>query len=141
MANRITGRCFCGAVQFHFDDMPIARRACWCRDCQYLSSGNASINAIFKTATFAVTGKVSDYISTADSGNIMRRSFCPNCGTPLFSRAMNRPDLMVVRGGALDDPALSRPESYIWTASVPDWGLYDEALPNCEAQPAAIPNP
>jgi hypothetical protein len=138
MAKLVTGRCFCGAVQFQFDQMPVATRACWCRDCQYLSSGNASINAIFRTESFRMTGEVSEYVSTADSGSVMRRRFCRKCGTPLFSEALSRPDLMVVRAGALDDPEPGRPASFIWTASAPSWGFLDPDLPSCEGQPAAV---
>jgi len=138
MAERVTGRCFCGAVRFQFDQPPVARRACWCRDCQYLASGNASLNAIFATESFKLTGEVGEYVSTADSGSVMRRRFCPKCGTPLFSESLNRPDLMVVRVGALDDPEMGRPASIIWTASAPGWGFMDPELPSCEGQPATV---
>lgn len=136
MTNTITGRCFCGAVRFQFDEPPIATRACWCRNCRYLSSGNASVNAIFRTASFKLSGKVSAYVSTADSGNVMRRRFCRQCGTPLFSESLDLPDVMVVRAGALDDPEIGRPASMIWMASAPAWGWRDAALPACEGQPA-----
>ncbi|MCU4160682.1 GFA family protein [Acidiphilium sp. AL] len=139
MATFVTGRCFCGAVRFQSEKRPVAVRACWCRDCQYLSSGNASINAIFKTEAFEITGEVSEYVSRADSGNVMRRRFCPRCGTPLFSESLSRPNLIVVRVGALDDPEIGRPENFIWTASSPSWGFVDSELPNCDGQPAAIP--
>lgn len=139
MTNPITGRCFCGAVRFEFDHPPVASRACWCRDCQYLSSGNASVNAIFKVEGFKLAGEVREYLSTADSGNIMRRRFCGVCGTPLFSEALARPDYIVVRVGALDDPELGRPASYIWTASAPDWGLTHPDLPNHPGHLPAIP--
>ncbi len=125
MADLIAGRCLCGAVRFQFDQRPIAARACWCRDCQYLSSGNASVNAIFRTESLRVTGNTSEYVSTADSGNVMRRRFCPKCGTPLFSEALSRPDLVVVRAGTLDDPEIGRPASFIWTASAPSWGFVE----------------
>ena len=138
MAKLVTGRCFCGAVRFHFDQPAVAARACWCRDCQYLSAGNASINVIFRTASFTMTGEVGEYVSTADSGSVMRRRFCRSCGTPLFSEALSRPDIMVVRAGALDDPELGRPQAFIWTASAPSWGLFDPALPNCTGQPAPV---
>lgn len=139
MATLITGGCLCGAVRFQFDKPPILTRACWCRNCQYLSSGNASINAIFAMESFSLTGETGEYVSTADSGNVMRRRFCPTCGTPLFSEAVSRPDLMVVRAGALDDPAIGRPSSVIWTSSAPAWGNVDHDLPSCDGQPAAIP--
>jgi len=138
MTKPITGRCFCGAVQFQFDEAPLAVRACWCRDCQYLGAGNATVNTIFKTETFKRTGEVSEYVSTADSGNVMRRQFCPKCGTPLFGYSSRRADIMVVRVGALDDREIGGPASFIWTASAPSWGHVDPSLPNCEAQPAPI---
>jgi hypothetical protein len=138
MPTPLTGRCFCGAVRFQCSQPPIVTRACWCRDCQYLSSGNASINAIFATDNIEIIGELSEYISKADSGNVMRRRFCPKCGTPLFSEALNRPDLMVIRVGALDNPEIARPASFIWTASAPAWGFVDPGLPNCAGQPAAV---
>lgn len=138
MSKLVTGRCFCGVVQFSFDHLPVATRACWCRNCQYLSSGNASINAVFKTAGLELTGETRKYFSKADSGNMMRRRFCGRCGTPLFSEAQDRPDLMVVRAGALDDPAIGSPASFIWTASAPSWGLVNPMLPSCEGQPTAV---
>jgi hypothetical protein len=138
MPKPITGKCFCGAVRFQCSQPPIATRACWCRDCQYLSSGNASVNAIFNTESIEIAGEVSEYVSTADSGNVMRRSFCPKCGTPLFSADLNQPDFIAVRAGALDQPEIARPASFIWTASAPGWGLVDPDLPNCAGQPAAL---
>jgi hypothetical protein len=139
MAERVTGRCLCGGVTFESDAAPIAVRACWCRDCQYLAAGNATVNAIFRAEGFRTTGPVREYASTADSGNGMRRGFCPDCGTPLFSRASDRPHLVVVRVGALDDAARYAPQGTIWTRSAPDWAHIPESPMNCEAQPAPVP--
>lgn len=133
-----TGRCLCGAVRFRLGQPPVATRACWCRDCQYLSSGNASVNAIFSTAGFSLDGEVGEHVSTADSGNVMRRRFCPRCGTPLFSESSARPDLMVVRVGALDDLRAGGPTAVIWTASAPAWAVLDPDMPSSEGQPATI---
>src|SRR4051794_18402993 len=117
MSALITGSCFCRAVRFQFDDKPIAVRACWCRDCQYLAAGNASVNAIFRTEGFTCTGNLGVYVSNADSGSVMQRSFCPTCGTQLFSQSDRRPQLIVVRVGTLDDREIGRPQATIWTAS------------------------
>jgi hypothetical protein len=134
----ITGRCFCGAVTFACTRAPIATRACWCRDCRYLASGNATINAIFKADSLTVTGNVADYRSIAGSGNAMRRSFCPTCGTQLFSRATDRPDLVVIRAGAFDDQEIPRPTANIWTSSAPSWACIDTSLPGSEGQPPPV---
>lgn len=133
-----TGRCFCGAVRIRLDAPPVARRACWCRDCQYLSCGNASINLTVARGSLTITGPTAEYVSTADSGSVMRRRFCPSCGTPLFSESSRRPDFVVVRAGAMDDPEIGRPAGMIWTASAPPWGFVDTSLP-CFAQQAPPP--
>lgn len=135
----IAGGCRCGAVRFRFTEAPLTARMCWCRDCQYWSSGNASVNALFPTRSLILSGPVTDYVSTADSGNTMTRRFCPVCGTPLFSLSSDRPGAMVARAGALDDPEIARPAGTIWTASAPSWGHVDPDLPATEKQPAAPP--
>nr|WP_321983122.1 GFA family protein [uncultured Lichenicoccus sp.] len=128
----ITGGCFCGAVRYEIEGVPLATRACWCRDCQYLACGNATVNLIFPTAHVRVSGPTAEFASLAASGNEMRRRFCPTCGTSLFSAATCRPDVMGVRAGTLDDPAPARPGSFIWTGSAPEWGLSDPAVPHFE---------
>lgn len=139
MGERVTGRCLCGAVTFESDAAPISVRACWCRDCQYLAAGNATLNAIFRSDGFRATGEVRDYVSRADSGTLMRRSFCAACGTPLFSRAESRPHLVVVRTGALDEPARHAPQGTIWTRSAPPWASIADSPMNCEGQPPPVP--
>jgi len=134
----ITGGCQCGAVRFRATEAPVATRACWCRVCQYIAAGNATVNVCFQTGSFFVEGELADYEAVADSGNRMHRRFCPRCGTPLFSEAENRPHLIFVRAGALDDPEIARPVATIWTASAPSWACIDAALPTVERQPPPL---
>lgn len=135
----ITGGCLCGAVRFSTDAEPLAARACWCRVCQYIAAGNATINVIIPSAGLEVSGEIRIYESVADSGNPMRRTFCPACGTALFSQAAPRPDILVVRGGTFDDPEIARPKATIWTASAPAWACIDPDLPQTEGQPTPVP--
>jgi hypothetical protein len=132
----ITGRCFCGSVTFTCDEPPIMTRACWCRDCRYLAAGNATVNAVFKAEGVKVSGDVTEYRSTADSGTAMRRGFCSKCGTPMFSAADSRPQVVIVRTGTLDDQELARPSANIWTASAPSWACMDTSLTAVEGQPS-----
>jgi hypothetical protein len=134
----IEGGCLCGQVRFRSGSEPLATRVCWCRDCQALAAGSATVNVIFRTESFEIEGETRDYVSKADSGSTMHRRFCPTCGTPLFSAAESRPHLVIVRAGALDDPELARPASTIWTGSAPTWALIDEALPKTEGQPPPV---
>lgn len=134
----ITGGCLCGAVRYSVEADPIAARACWCRLCQYLGAGNATVNAIFPTETLQVTGEVRWHEAVADSGSHMRRGFCPTCGTPIFSNADERPHLAVIRVGTLDDPNIVAPQSVIWTSAAPDWAHFDPDLPTTPRQPPPV---
>jgi hypothetical protein len=131
----ITGGCLCGSVRWESPEPPIVTRVCWCRDCQYLGAGSGTVNACFRTESFIVTGRTSDYASAAKSGNQMHRRFCSTCGTPLFSEAEARPHLIFVRVGTFDDPNLANPAMTIWTSSAPRWASIDAKLPQVENQP------
>jgi hypothetical protein len=133
-----TARCLCGAVRIAIAGEPVGARACWCRLCQYLASGNATVNVAFASDAVSVEGEVRWYASVADSGNRMQRGFCPTCGTPLFSKSDARPDRVMIRAGALDDPGIAAPQSLIWVSEAPDWACLDPALPHVERQPPPI---
>ena len=134
----ITGGCLCRRVRFRLTAEPVAMRLCWCRLCQYLAAGNATVNLVFPSDALHVDGEVADYRSVADSGNVMHRRFCADCGTHLFSEAESRPHLIIVRNGALDDRELLTPGATIWTDSAPEWAWIDESLPNHSGQPPPV---
>jgi len=131
----ITGGCLCGAVRFAIDaDAPIGVRQCWCRVCQYLGAGSGTVNAIFPKEAVTVSGPLTDYVATADSGSTMHRRFCAGCGTPVFSEAEPRPHHIIVRVGAFDNPDVVRPAAIIWAKSAPGWACLDPNLPQTEGQ-------
>ena len=89
---KITGSCHCGAIQYEAEIDPANVAACHCTDCQTLSG------AAFRTVAFApehsfklLAGRPSVYVKTADSGNKREQTFCPVCGSPIYSRAAERP--------------------------------------------------
>jgi hypothetical protein len=135
----IHGGCLCGAVRFRSTAAPLATRYCWCRDCQHFATGNASVNVIFPSEAVTIEGETAVYESLADSGNGMRRRFCPKCGSPLFSQSEARPHWIIVRAGALDDPDLAEPSGSIWVASAPRWACIAPDLPQVDRQPAPPP--
>lgn len=135
-----TGGCLCGSVRYRLHADPVATRICWCRDCQHIAA-NGTVNALLPSAAIEVTGSVSEYLSAADSGNQVRRRFCPRCGCHLFADSSGRPNLTVVRVGTLDDPASVRPSANIWSASAPAWACLDTGLERIESQPTPLPPP
>lgn len=135
-----TGGCLCGQVRYSITAEPGPSRICWCRDCQHLAA-NGTVNVVFPTAAIEVTGNVARHNKTADSGNQVTRSFCPECGSHLFSDSTGRPGLTVVRVGTLDDPSSVKPTANIWRASAPAWACVDQALETFDHAPPPPPKP
>jgi hypothetical protein len=131
----ISGGCLCRAVRYSVAADALATRVCWCRDCQYLAAGSATVNLVFLTAAVTVTGPLRDFSSIADSGNRMHRQFCERCGTPVTSASEARPQLIILRAGTLDHPEIAKPSLTIWTDSAPSWACFNEALPRTPRQP------
>ncbi|HET7755657.1 MAG TPA: GFA family protein [Steroidobacteraceae bacterium] len=132
---QITGGCLCRAVRYSIGAAPIVTRVCWCRVCQYIGAGGATVNTCFPSAALELSGETRDLALVADSGNVSHRRFCPACGTHLFSVSEARPQLVFVRAGTLDDVEIARPAATIWTASAPSWACIDARLPQVERQP------
>ncbi len=139
-AERMTHQagCLCGQVRIAIDGQPVRARTCWCRDCQYWGGGNGTTNALYRIEQIDITGEVTWYEKVADSGNLLRRGFCPSCGTPLFTGPARDPAFLGVRAGAFDDPGAIRPTEVIWTASAPSWACLDPDLPHADHQPPPI---
>ncbi|HMW18384.1 MAG TPA: GFA family protein [Accumulibacter sp.] len=129
------GQCLCGAVKFHFSAEPVATRVCWCQDCQRLAA-NGTVNTIVPTDALQIDGELAEYANQAESGNQMRRRFCPRCGTQLFANSSARPQFTAVRVGTLDEPSRVPPTMNIWTRSAPSWACMDPALEQVERQPS-----
>lgn len=133
----ITGGCLCKQLRYEIAaEAPMAARVCWCRVCQYLGAGTGTANSTFAKDAITITGERAIHTSIADSGSVMHRSFCPKCGTPVFSEAEPRPHLIIVRVGTLDDPEIGKPMATIWTAAAPSWACIAEDLPRGEGQTA-----
>lgn len=130
-----TGGCLCGQVRYRLTAEPVNARICWCRDCQRIA-GNGLANALFPAQAVEITGSPSDYIKTADSGNQVRRRFCPQCGCHLFADTSSYPGLMVVRIGTLDDPSSIKPIANIWSSRAPGWACLDPSIERVEKQPS-----
>lgn len=130
-----TGRCLCGGIRYRISAAPLAALACHCRDCQYVSGGAEANVIAVPAAALAIKGAPKRYESPADSGSGVWRSFCPDCGTPLFAGNSAHPDFVSVKAGSLDDPSAFQRQAHIWTASAPPWHLMEDGLPKLPGNP------
>jgi hypothetical protein len=131
----VTGGCLCGAVRYRIEAEPIATRTCWCRACQFIAAGSATVNVVFPSATVAIEGALVEHVTKADSGNRVHRRFCAKCGTPVTTQSEARPHLLSVRAGTLDDTERGKPELTIWISAAPSWAPIDPRIPSEAKQP------
>ena len=118
------GRCLCSKVNYQISAEPVATRICWCRDCQYLAA-NGTVNIVVLSTELNIEGSLKMFAKTADSGNVIERRFCPDCGTQLFANSSARPQFTVVRVGTLENPSSVNPSAKIWASSAPAWACLD----------------
>jgi hypothetical protein len=94
MTTRFTGGCICGAVHYECTADPIAMGNRHCRDCQRATGSAFAAAVLVPAGAVNISGEVKYYEVIGDSGAIVRRGFCPNCGARLFGRPAASPDTM-----------------------------------------------
>ncbi len=136
MTAPITGGCLCGAIRYAITAPLGGLRACHCTHCQKTSGTGASVNAVIQSKDFTLTqGSPKRYAAKADSGRILSRYFCADCGSPIYSQRENSPERMVVRAGTLDDSSAMKIVANIWTKSARSWSWIDPATEQLPGNP------
>lgn len=76
-----------------------------------------------------ITGDVVEHLRTADSGAQKRKGFCGRCGSPLYNKPDNVPDMIGVYVATLDDPSGFKPQIVMFASHGHSWDHLDPALP------------
>jgi hypothetical protein len=130
-----TGGCLCGGIRYEAGGEPLFAVHCHCRDCQRSSgTGHVPVMGVPK-ALFKVTGETSSYVIVGSSRLKSIRHFCPSCGSLLFGTPEVSPDVVSIYVGTLDDPAVFKPTSVIFTRDRQPWDVVPGALPEFETLP------
>ncbi len=78
-------------------------------------------------------------IGIADSGNQRAQTFCPECGSPIYSGSPgDNPKNVGIRIGTCRQRDALRPTTRYWCGSAQVWSEDISALPKIEAQGANI---
>ncbi len=78
-----TGRCYCGHIQFFAKAEPKSVSYCHCADCRRVCGSPVAVFAGFEEGAIEFTPDEGKAIEVNEG---VRRSFCPDCGTPLTGR-------------------------------------------------------
>ena len=135
----LSGGCACGAVRYESTAELMLSGHCQCRACQYASGTGHASHAMVPKEALTIQGELRFWDSPADSGNIVGRGFCPQCGSPVLSRNSGMPDHLFLRAASLDDPSRFVPTMLVYTGRAQPWDRVDPELMSFETQPDAIP--
>lgn len=123
------GGCLCGAVRYRSEHEPQTVGHCYCTDCRKSSGTGHCTHVVVPEDGFSYTGEVRFYDRPADSGNMVSRGFCPNCGSAVFSRNSGMHGMAFPRASSLDDPNSITPQMIVYASRAPNWDHLDASLP------------
>jgi hypothetical protein len=119
-----TGRCLCGAVRYRVDGPLDPVVACHCTQCRRWTGHHAAATSA-RREHVTIDGTVAWYDSTP---GVIRRGFCPACGSSLFwdRRSSDRLDLWA---GSIDGPTGLTLVGHIYVADKGDYYTIPEGPP------------
>jgi hypothetical protein len=135
MDRQYTGKCLCGDIQYTCTAEPAFSGNCHCKDCQRSSGGPFIPAMLFPVSAVEISGTPKYFKSTADSGKVIERGFCRECGSQLFTRLEALPEMLGVKAGTLDDASRFRPQLNFYVASAQPWDHMDAGLPKMPGPP------
>ena len=114
------GGCHCGAVRYVCSEEPITFVNCHCGDCQKIAGSAFITGVLVPEGSVKINGELKSYKVEADSGNSIKRKFCPACGTRI---------LVELEGGigagvsytTLDDNSWLEPAVEFYTSKAQPW--------------------
>jgi hypothetical protein len=133
-----TGGCQCGAIRYEISEAPQLVYTCHCTECQRLTGSAFSMALVVAGTAFQPAGTQPRPLQRqADSGRIVTRWVCPDCGTWIWSGPKPHPatrDALRVRAGTLDDTSWLYPTAHFWTRSAQSWVVLPEGDQRFETQ-------
>jgi hypothetical protein len=115
------GKCLCGKTCFTLADDKPTVALCHCSHCQKSTGGAFSVNVLSAAANFTVTGPLKKFDDIGDSGKPVRRWFCAECGSPVWTDAEALPGTAIVKAGLFDDTGWIKPALEIYCESSQAW--------------------
>lgn len=113
--------CSCGSLTVTTNEDPVRISICHCLSCQRRTGSVFGEQARFRSSEVVIEGRSETWTRTADSGNRITFHFCPTCGSTVFYRLDQEPDLIAIPVGAFADPAFPAPEVSVYESRRHSW--------------------
>ena len=135
---QIDGGCHCGRIRYEAEVDPTKVVICHCTDCQTLSgSAFRTVVATYEGTFKLLSGVPKVYIKTGESGNNRKLTFCPDCGTPIYSAPPgDGSEVVALRVGTVRQRDQLIPSDQYWFRSSQAWLKSLPTMNKREKQPA-----
>lgn len=118
--------CSCGQLKLTAQGDPVRVSVCHCLACQRRTGSVFGMQARFSSDQVSIKGASSEYVRTADSSNRITFHFCPECGSTMYYRLGDTPEMIAIPVGAFADPEFPPPAFSVYEARQHAWvGLPD----------------
>lgn len=117
--------CSCGQLKATAAGEPVRISVCHCLACQQRTGSAFGAQARFPRARVRTSGRASEYVRVADSGNQLRFHFCPDCGATVYYWAEDIPEVIGIPLGAFADPHFPPPKFSVYEERQHPWVRID----------------
>jgi hypothetical protein len=106
---------------------------CACEDCQRATGTGHSAAAIARRSDVSIRGEAKSFVRTADSGAMLTRYFCPQCGTPIYAESSRAAHIVTLPVGLFTGQNdWFTPNQLIFARSHRQWDEIPDGLPRHE---------
>lgn len=131
----MTGECLCGGIRIEISGKLGAVVYCHCSRCRKAQGTAFGANADVRTKYWTwLSGQ--ELIREYESSPGIFRAFCGRCGSPVYSRRPDAPDMLRVRLGLLNDDPGRRSLAHFFVGSKAPWYEIAGDLPRFAGSPA-----
>ena len=127
--------CLCGGIRIEVSGRIGPLVYCHCSRCRKASGTAFGANADVRRKYWTIVAG-EDLIREFESSPGVFRAFCSRCGSPIYSRRPDAPDVYRLRLGLLNDDPGRRSLAHFWVGSKATWFEITDALPQFAAGPA-----
>ncbi len=128
MTGGASGQCLCGAVSYAAEGPLRDVVNCHCVRCRR-HTGHFMAATATGAAEVAITGEVLRWFDATEE---VQYGFCGICGSTLFWRSADRPDMLYIAAGTLDPPTGLTTTTALFTADAGDYHRLDDTLQQFE---------
>ncbi|ROW06760.1 hypothetical protein VMCG_04182 [Cytospora schulzeri] len=109
------GGCLCGKVRYTITatspsetTASLCNVICHCNNCKKATGAHMANTSMFIREQFALTSGTPGVYEDAnqDSGNVLTRRFCKDCGSPLYITTSAVQSIIAVSSGTLDNATI-----------------------------------